>query len=156
MLGAAPGTAQAAPTGASRASRVTRGTTLVHADLHNHTLLSDGMGEPELAHASLRAAGMDVAALTDHATDSGFTGLTTRKWRQLGQLTDEAEHSGVYTSLRGFEWSHSHLGHVNIWGTDDFLGSGGIETMQPVYDWLRESGGLASFNHPGRQRERFN
>ncbi|MDY7087984.1 MAG: CehA/McbA family metallohydrolase [Actinomycetota bacterium] len=156
MLGAAPGTAQAAATGASRASRVTRGTTLVHADLHNHTLLSDGMGEPELAHASLRAAGMDVAALTDHATDSGFTGLTTRKWRQLGQLTDEAEHSGVYTSLRGFEWSHSHLGHVNIWGTDDFLGSGGIETMQPVYDWLLESGGLASFNHPGRQRERFN
>ncbi|GID33201.1 CehA/McbA family metallohydrolase [Paractinoplanes brasiliensis] len=156
MLGGAAGTARAATTGASRASRVTRGTTLVHADLHNHTLLSDGMGEPELAHASLRAAGMDVAALTDHATDSGFTGLTTRKWRQLGELTDEAEHSGVYTSLRGFEWSHSHLGHVNIWGTDDFLGSGGIETMQPVYDWLLESGGLASFNHPGRQRERFN
>lgn len=155
MLGAAAGSAKAAATGATRASRVTSGTTLVHADLHNHSLLSDGMGEPELAYASMRAAGMDVAALTDHATDSGFTGITTSKWRHMGQLTDDAEHVGVYTSLRGFEWSHSHLGHVNVWGTDTFLGSGGITTMEPLYDWLLESGGLACFNHPGRQRERF-
>ncbi|MBL7257251.1 PHP domain-containing protein [Actinoplanes sp. LDG1-01] len=155
MLGTAPGTAQAAPTGAGRRSRVTRGTTLVHADLHNHTLLSDGMGEPELAYASMRKAGMDVAALTDHATDSGFTGITTAKWKQIGELTEQADAAGTYTSLRGFEWSHSHLGHVNVWGTDSFLGSGGVKTMTPLYDWLARTEGLASFNHPGRQRERF-
>ncbi|GAB2611823.1 hypothetical protein Aab01nite_67310 [Paractinoplanes abujensis] len=155
MLGSAPG-AQAAPrTGAGRASRISRGTTLVHADLHNHTLLSDGMGEPELAYASMRKAGMDVAALTDHATDSGFTGITTAKWKQIGELTDQAHASGTYTSLRGFEWSHSHLGHVNVWGTDTFLGAGGVKKISTLYDWLAGTDGVASFNHPGRQRERF-
>src|SRR5690606_585318 len=54
--------------GALRRSRVSTGTTLVHADLHNHTLLSDGDGNPEDAFVSMRAAGLDVAALTDHAT----------------------------------------------------------------------------------------
>ena len=57
-------------TGASRSSRITGGTTLVHADLHNHTLLSDGDGDPALAFDSMRSAGLDVAALTDHATFS--------------------------------------------------------------------------------------
>ena len=73
-VGAVTGTAlssDAAPgRGASRTSRITRGTHLVHADLHNHTLMSDGDGDPALAFDSMRAAGLDVAALTDHATIS--------------------------------------------------------------------------------------
>ncbi|WP_308121185.1 CehA/McbA family metallohydrolase [Paractinoplanes bogorensis] len=153
LVGAAvPGSAQAAP---GRTSRVSRGTTLAYADLHNHTLLSDGLGEPELAYASMRSAGLDVAALTDHATDSGFTGITTAKWQQIGKLTELADQTGAFTSIRGFEWSHNHLGHVNVWGTDGFLGAGGVTSMTTVYDWLAGTTGVASFNHPGRQRERF-
>ena len=38
-------------TGASRTSRLTRGTTLLHADLHNHSLMSDGDGDPAAAFA---------------------------------------------------------------------------------------------------------
>ncbi|MGH3945742.1 MAG: hypothetical protein ACRDSI_11945, partial [Pseudonocardiaceae bacterium] len=53
--------------GAARDSRISRGTVLVHADMHNHTLLSDGAGDPEAAFPSMRDAGLDVAALTDHA-----------------------------------------------------------------------------------------
>ena len=53
--------------GASRTSRLTRGTSLVHADLHNHTLYSDGDGDPARAFASMRSAGVDAAALTDLA-----------------------------------------------------------------------------------------
>ena len=49
-------------TGASRTSRLTRGTTLLHADLHNHSLMSDGDGDPAAAFGSMRAAGLDVAA----------------------------------------------------------------------------------------------
>ncbi|MGH3392502.1 MAG: hypothetical protein ACRDOO_26840 [Actinomadura sp.] len=41
-------------TGASRASRVTQ---LILADLHNHSLFSDGDGDPALAFASIRDAG---------------------------------------------------------------------------------------------------
>ena len=40
--------------------------TLVVADLHNHSLNSDGRGDPERAFELMRAAGLDVAALTDH------------------------------------------------------------------------------------------
>ena len=43
--------------GTSRASRLFPGWWLAHADLHNHTRLSDGAGDPRLAFASMRAAG---------------------------------------------------------------------------------------------------
>ena len=48
----------ATATGASRLSKLTRGTRLVHADLHNHSLLSDGDGDPAEAFASMRSAGL--------------------------------------------------------------------------------------------------
>src|SRR5688500_675181 len=68
MLAAAPGSAYASTTpiaagsparltpksGAARASQLTQGTLLVHADLHNHTLMSDGDGNPDLAFQSMR------------------------------------------------------------------------------------------------------
>ena len=44
------------------------GAFLVVGDLHNHTTLSDGRGDPDSAYAQLRDAGLDVAALTDHAS----------------------------------------------------------------------------------------
>lgn len=53
-----------------RSRRVRDGTFLVHADLHNHSLFSDGAGDPALVFESMRAAGLDVAALTDHSTVS--------------------------------------------------------------------------------------
>lgn len=68
--GAAASATARAGVGASRLSRLSSGTTLVHADLHNHTLMSDGDGDPDLAFDSMRSAGLDVAALTDHATVS--------------------------------------------------------------------------------------
>src|SRR5687768_8192894 len=58
----------------ARASKLVPGTWLVHADLHNHTLFSDGDGDPAAAFASMRASGLDVAALTDHAVLGGVLG----------------------------------------------------------------------------------
>jgi hypothetical protein len=48
----APRTPAIARTGASRRPRLTRGTGLVHADLHNHCLLSDGDGDGDRARAA--------------------------------------------------------------------------------------------------------
>ena len=56
--------------GTSRASRLDRTRLLVHADMHNHTLFSDGDGHAADAFASMRSYGLDVAALTDHSTVS--------------------------------------------------------------------------------------
>ncbi len=111
------------------------GTYLASADLHNHTLLSDGQGRPEDAFAAMRAAGLDVAALTDHAKIGydffsrfdpcpalgsafpcrGAIGLNDEGWRRTGALADAADEPGAFTAIRGFEWTHPTLGHVNVW-----------------------------------------
>jgi hypothetical protein len=54
----------------SRASRLFPGSWLAHADLHNHTLFSDGAGDAAAAFDSMRSAGLDATALTDHSTVS--------------------------------------------------------------------------------------
>jgi hypothetical protein len=161
--------------GAARLSRISRGTLLVHADLHNHTLLSDGAGDPEAAFPSMRDAGLDVAALTDHAirgaaiegTGIGGTpwiGLDQAGWRRTGEIADSYDRPGEFTAIRGFEWSHPRLGHVNAWFTDDFTDVATHRAVGELYAWLTQSGrrngvrgaaGLAGFNHPGRETGRF-
>ena len=130
--------------GAARTSRLFPGTHLVHADLHNHTLLSDGDGDPANAFASMRAAGLDVAALTDHTTTgsvaalpcdavpheecSSLAGLDEAKWERLRGLADAADEPGAFAAIRGFEWSSPLLGHVNVWFSEtwtDPLATGG-------------------------------
>jgi len=169
MLAAAPGTAHAAATrtalaptetprsGAARASQITQSTQLVHADLHNHTVLSDGDGDPQLAFASMREAGLDVAALTDHTTIFAIEGLSQSEWNLTGTLANAADDPGQYTAIRGFEWSHPLLGHVNVWFTTDFVDLLGASGIGSLYSWLTaRGGGIASFNHPGREVGRFN
>jgi hypothetical protein len=163
MLAAAPGTAEArrttaagaTRTGAARASSITQGTRLVHADLHNHTVLSDGDGDPELAFGSMRAAGLDVAAITDHTTLFAIEGLSRREWDRVGALANAADDPGNYTAIRGFEWSHPLLGHVNVWFTPNFTDLGQSSSMGRLYSWITGSGGVAGFNHPGREILRF-
>ncbi len=173
MLAALPGTARAAVTastvskdgvsgaasasGASRASRITQGTTLVHADMHNHTIMSDGDGRPELAFASMREAGLDVAALTDHTTLFAIQGLSSGEWNTTGELANAANDPGQFTAIRGFEWSNPLEGHINVWNTSDFADLLKAAGSGNLYNWLTaRPGGLAGFNHPGRELLRFN
>lgn len=135
----------AAVTPAARTSRLFPGdgTRLVESDLHNHTLLSDGSGRAEDAFAMMRAAGLDVAALTDHATTNkhgmkieactstcgAVTGLDERGWQLHGELADRADAPGAFVAIRGFEWSTLALGHMNVWFSSrwiDGLTAGGF------------------------------
>lgn len=169
MLAAIPGTARAATVsnantqstaaeaGAARQSLITQGTTLVHADMHNHTVMSDGDGGAENAFASMREAGLDVAALTDHATIFAIDGLSSSEWRTTGDLANAANDPRQFTAIRGFEWSHPLQGHINIWNTTDFADLLRASSPSNLYGWLRSRpDGLASFNHPGREVGRFN
>ncbi len=125
---------------------------LVHADLHNHTVASDGDGSPEAAFASMREAGLDVAALTDHATLFAIDGLSSSEWRTTGDLANAANDPGQFTAIRGFEWSHPLQGHINVWNTSDFADLWRAGSTGSLYRWLiGRPGGLASFNHPGRE-----
>jgi hypothetical protein len=134
----------------SRASRLFPGTRLAHADLHNHTLFSDGAGDPAEAFASMRDAGLDVAALTDHSTVAWGTfsqvdpctvaqvftgdphegdrdpcrslvGLDEAGWERTAELADDADAPGEFTAIRGFEWSSPILGHVNVWFSERWI-----------------------------------
>ncbi|MEU8082757.1 CehA/McbA family metallohydrolase [Micromonospora sp. NPDC049101] len=167
MLAALPSAARAANTrtagaptavvGAGRSSLITQGTTLVHADMHNHTVMSDGDGSAEAAFASMREAGLDVAALTDHATLFSIDGLSSSEWRTTGDLANAANDPGRFTAIRGFEWSHPLQGHINVWNTSDFADLLRAGSPGSLYNWLAgRPGGLASFNHPGREAGRFN
>lgn len=131
-----------AGSGAERASKLHPGIRLAHADLHNHSHMSDGAGPPELAYPSMRAHGLDIAALTDHSTLSWGVlstvdvcgepffppaengerhecrqvgGLTEEGWETTARLADEFHTDDEFVALRGFEWSSPILGHVNVW-----------------------------------------
>ena len=147
--------------GTSRRSRLFGGPFLVHADLHNHSWFSDGAGDPARAFPSLRAAGLDVAALTDHSRWSGVflglvkapgpAGIDRRDWARAGELADRADRPGEFVALRGFEWSHGLHGHMNVWGSRDWTEP--LRTFGPAmgtfWRWLERREGLVSFNHPG-------
>jgi hypothetical protein len=149
---------------------------LVVADLHNHTLLSDGRGDPERAFAQMRAAGLDVAALTDHASipreerddlglhqypDAGALDVARHMprsfddagWERTGELADEFDVPGVFTALRGFEWTEPWLGHVNVWFSDTYQHVDTPGSLAGLFAFLagREQKALFGYNHPGRE-----
>lgn len=140
----------------SRVSRLFPGSWLAHADLHNHTLMSDGAGDAAAAFGSMRSAGLDAAALTDHSTVSyglpqsvcpdsdcqSLAGINEETWRRARELADGAQDDGQFTAMRGFEWSSPTLGHMNVWMSEtwtDPLHTGGAGTGE----------GLAQFIHDG-------
>ena len=172
LLLARPGGALALPLGSStgpaaaRSSRLFPGTALAHADMHNHSLLSDGSGDPAAAFDSMRSHGLDVAALTDHATTSKFAkpgdevcnadchsvlGIDEESWQYMGQLADEANTPAKFAAIRGFEWSSPTLGHVNVWFSQtwvDPLHTAGTGTGEGISQWAREVPGLGDYVGP--------
>lgn len=131
-----------AVSGASRTSRLFPGPTLAIADLHNHSFHSDADGDPAFFFARMRAAGIDIAALTDHAgtswgpvgdldpcgkVDGAYSeaegagdcrsvgGINERNWADTAVFADAANEDGAFTAIRGFEWSSPFLGHMNVW-----------------------------------------
>ncbi|HEX9891433.1 MAG TPA: hypothetical protein VGB28_05170, partial [Actinomycetota bacterium] len=142
------------PQQASRTSRLFPGTTLVHADLHNHSLLSDGDGDAANAFVSMRDAGLDVAALTDHSTfglgageacppgGCSLVGINEERWQRAGVLADAANADGAFTAIRGFEWSSPTLGHVNVWFSERWIDpfhTGGTSTGEGAAQFAHEN-----------------
>lgn len=156
------------------------GTFLVHGDLHNHSMLSDGAGDPERAFAQMRAAGLDVAALTDHASiprhqleslrqedypDEAALALArlaphsldAQAWERSERLADDADAPGEFTAIRGFEWTEPWLGHANVWFSRSMLHVTTPGRISGLHEFLRdeEPDALFGYNHPGREPGRF-
>ena len=153
---------------------------LLFADLHNHSLHSDGRGDPERAFHQLRHAGLDVAALTDHASilPETLRGLSladypnaaalavgrlaprsidSAAWKRTAELADEHDRPGEFTALRGFEWTEPWLGHVNVWFSDGFIPVTTPGRITGLHDFLArdEPSALFGYNHPGREPGRL-
>lgn len=143
----------------TRTSRLFPGTWLAHADLHNHTLFSDGAGNPDLAFDSMRSAGLDVAALTDHSTVSyglpvsvcpdsrcsSLAGINEDTWRRSLELADRAQADDEFTAIRGFEWSSPTLGHINVWFSEtwtDPLHTGGVGSGEGAAQFAHDEMGV--------------
>jgi hypothetical protein len=149
---------------------------LVVGDLHNHTTLSDGRGHPEAAFRQMREAGLDVAALTDHASiprgrreelglhqypDADALAVARmmprsfdeEAWRRTGELAEAYDVPGAFTALRGFEWTEPWLGHVNVWFSDDWVDVDTPGSMAGLFAFLgeHEPKALFGYNHPGRE-----
>lgn len=166
LLLARPLGALAAPLGptaefdTSRSSVLFPRTRLIHIDLHNHTLYSDGAGDPALAFESMRSAGLDAAALTDHSTvskalqDVGTTcevggcsllGIDENRWQATRDIADANNEDAAFTAIRGFEWSSPTLGHMNVWFSEtwvDPLSTNGNTTGEGLAQFLHEAPGV--------------
>ncbi len=154
--------------------------TLVVADLHNHSLHSDGRGDPERAFDLMRQAGLDVAALTDHASipHADVAGLSldhypdpyalalgrlaphsfsAAQWQRTGELADAHDVPGSFTALRGFEWTEPWLGHANVWFSDSFTPVTTAGSMTSLFSFLETDApnALFGYNHPGREPGSF-
>ena len=152
---------------------------LLAADLHNHTWLSDGEGDPGTAFAQLRAAGLDVAALTDHASlprhvrdewrsadvdplpmwmRTAPASLDVTEWALLDDIAERADDPGTFTAMRGFEWTEPRIGHVNVWFSTGMRHVTTPGNVSGLHDWLAsdDPSALFGYNHPGRERGRFN
>ncbi|HEY6798368.1 MAG TPA: DUF3604 domain-containing protein [Kineosporiaceae bacterium] len=173
-----------APEDSARQSRIgparQAGVRLLFADLHNHSLLSDGRGDPDDAFRQLRDAGLDVAALTDHASIPldrlallgpedypDARALATARfappsidhhaWKRTAEIADAHDVPGEFTALRGFEWTEPWLGHVNVWFSDDFALVDTPGRLTGLHEFLAdvEPQALFGYNHPGREPGRL-
>jgi len=125
--------------GASRYSKLhDRSLMLVHTDLHNHSFISgDAEGDPYKSLTNIRAGGIDVACMTEHAVsgkdhgeltcptwqDGGcrfIEGINSTDWQTMAQIADKAYDPGHFVSFRGFEYSTPTIGHINVWFGSDF------------------------------------
>lgn len=116
-------------------------------DLHAHTTYSDGSGPPAYALALSRAAGLHFQALTDHDW-----WLTPLEWAKILTQTINATVPGQFVALRGVEWTHNEVGHINVFNSDALLNSRtnpAFNTLPAFYTWLAANPAvIAQFNHP--------
>ncbi len=90
---------------------------LLWGDLHGHSLLSDGRGEPEEYYRFARdVACLDVSALTDH----DFL-LSDERWDRSKRVTNDFYEPGSFVTLQGYEWSglRNRGGDHNVYFIDD-------------------------------------
>lgn len=116
-------------------------------NLHSHTAFSDGKGTPEQAFKWARdTARFNFYVVSDHAELVNPT-----EWQKTGEQADSMNQDGRFVAMRGFEWSNPLLGHSCVYNTENYTTSLKTVVMRDFYKWVYDNGGVAQFNHPGRE-----
>tara|TARA_R110002126_G_scaffold25583_6_gene87520 strand:- start:34043 stop:36022 length:1980 start_codon:yes stop_codon:yes gene_type:complete len=122
------------------------------ADLHGHSGLSDGTGTPQDYYAYAReVAGLDVVALTDH-DHWGVRHVTGHPdvWRSILDATALHHEPGRFITIPGIEWTNWIHGHRHVlWFEDAPTPVGWIEQDTPtkLWDALRGRPALTFAHH---------
>jgi hypothetical protein len=116
-------------------------------ELHAHSSYSDGAGPPSYALAVAHGAGLHFYAITDHDW-----WLSNLEWAEILTQTRQATIPGQFVALRGVEWTHDKVGHINVFNSDTLLNSRTdprFITLPDLYTWLAANPqAIAQFNHP--------
>ncbi len=121
-------------------------------NLHNHSTLSDGDGDPDEAYAHARdVAQLDYFSLADHA-EYFLLFSWEHRWDTLKETAQDFYAPGQFVTLWGFEWSNPLMGHICVYNTDESTNTASNVGLETFFDWIKDhSEGFAMFNHPGRQ-----
>ena len=90
-------------------------------DMHCHSTLSDGNGDPE-DHFEIAKNHLDFWSLTDHAFDEVVFTLKYGKekrlhkaWARVQELCRAYEAPGSFVPFLGYEWTNFGYGHHNVY-----------------------------------------
>ncbi len=128
-------------------------------DLHTHTALSDGNGNPE-DHFEIAKSHLDFWAMADHAYDGIVFSLDYRKsgkgrrllndeWGRVQELCRAYEDPGRFVPLLGYEWTNFRYGHHNVYYLEYDQPIRMPATLPELYASLKEVDALVIPHHPG-------
>ena len=138
---------------AKKASRVFWG------DLHTHTNLSDGNGDPE-DNFEIARSHLDFWTMADHGYDEIVFSLDYRKrrqgrrilndhWELIQQLCRDYEKPGRFIPFLGYEWTNFQYGHHNVYYLQYNQPIRMPPTLPELYASLRNVDAMAIPHHPG-------
>ena len=127
---------------------------LYWADIHGHTIMTDGVRSAEEYYYFGRDEGfLDICALSDHTEYY----LTDYMWDYFTAVTNGFYKPGKFVTLLGFEWTYNKLGHRNLY----FPGNKAprirhtdpkYSTLEALYKFARDNGAIAIPHHSASNR----
>jgi len=132
------------------------GYTLYFGDLHSHTSLSDGTGDPYDAFRMGMEGEADFMALSEHvqfwnAYDAWI--MDAEDWEYLKQAAIDCT-TDTFVAIPAYEtWMLANCGEVNVYNVPDLPDPTNLgyrfDRLPNFYDWLNDQpGGIGQFNHP--------
>lgn len=111
------------------------------ADLHQHSVYSDGKNSPSDMYRYNSAIGLGFAALSDHNSVSGNA-----------EFNAAGENSEYPVTIGGIEISSSDKGHINALGTTNTYDSDfkSADDVKAVIAQAKADGAYVQINHPMR------